>query len=259
MNSTTWSWRVIAVLAAGLLPVGAEDAPRETVRYLRPAADTFVTECEFHITRNEAGWTITSRTYRGPVQMEVETRYDAEDRPTAARAVLTTRGMTRSVTVQVNHGKATVQREGQQSAEFDAPKGTIITSAPDWSDVFLLCRRYDRQRQGRQEYPALWIHPTQPPQRLTFSIERQGTDLIERDGKAIELDRYLIRIRNNSSYAAWADAQGRMVRLIPLPLNDAAPGLTLEGYEKPAAGLRPPSISPSALHLPISIAYTSFM
>jgi hypothetical protein len=48
----------------------------------------------------------------------------------------------------------------------------------------------------------------------------------------------MIRIRNNSGYAAWADAQGRMVRLIPLPGKDAAAGLTLEGFEKAAAGLR---------------------
>jgi hypothetical protein len=171
--------------------------------------------------------------------MEVVTRYDAEDRPIAAKAVLTTRGIAQSATVEVKDGKATVRREGQESREFDAPKGTIITSAPDWSDVFLLCRRYDRQRKGKQEFPALWIHPTELPQRLTFSIEWQGTDQIERDDTKIELGRYAIRIRNNSAYVAWADAQGRMVRLIPLPLKETAPSLTQEGFEKTAAELRP--------------------
>jgi hypothetical protein len=105
--------------------------------------------------------------------------------------------------------------------------------------VFLLCRRYERPRKGKQEFPALWIHPTQPPQLLTFSIEWQGTDSIEHDGKKIELNRFAIRIRNNSAYVAWADAQGRLVRLIPLPLPKGAAGLTREGFEKSAAGLRP--------------------
>jgi hypothetical protein len=172
--------------------------------------------------------------------MEVETRYDDEDRPISARIALTTDGATKTATVQVKDGKATIRRDGQEPIEFDAPKGTIITSAPDWTDVFLLCRRYDRKRQGKQEFPALWVHPTQPPQRLTFTIERQGSDVIEHDGKKVELGRYAIRIRNNSSYLAWADAEGRMVRLIALPHKDARAGLTLEGYEKAAAGLRPP-------------------
>src|SRR5262249_6644462 len=79
-------------------------------------------------------------------------------------------------------------------------------------------------------------HPTQAPQRLTFSIEWQGADRIERDGAQAELGRYAIRIRNGSAYVAWADAQGRLVRLIPLPLQGAAPGLTRGGCEKAAAG-----------------------
>src|SRR5439155_18146909 len=94
MSGKLWLGWVIALPPAGFLPVRAEDAPRETVRYVRPAAQGFTTECRFLITRHEAGWTLTSWTDRGEVRMEVETRYDAEDRPTAARAALTTRGMT---------------------------------------------------------------------------------------------------------------------------------------------------------------------
>jgi hypothetical protein len=230
--------RGLAVLATGFVLVCAEEPKRETVRYVRPVADRFETECRFTVTRLDAGWTITSTTDSSAGQMEVEARYDAEDRLTGAKAVLTKGGMAKTVSVQVKEGKATVKREGQEPQELDAPKGTLVTSAPDWTDIFLLCRRCDRQKKGKQEFPALWIHPTQPALRLTFSIESQGTDLIERDGKKTELDRYLIRIRNNSPYAAWADAQGRLIRLIPLPMKDSAPGLTLEGWEKAAAGLR---------------------
>ena len=238
MQRNKWPCCVVVVLAVG--PVSSRaDAPRETVRYVRPAVNKFETECTFVLTRQETGWTITSTTERGAVKMEVETRYDAADRPTAARSVLTTDGKTQTATVQVKDGKATIRREGHEPAEFDAPQGTIVTSAPDWTDVFLLCRRYDRQRKGKQEFPALWIHPTQAPRRLTFAIEWQGTNPIEHDGKKTALDRFAIRIRNDSAYMAWTDAQGRMVRLIPLPYKESAPGLTLAGYEKSTAGLLP--------------------
>jgi hypothetical protein len=167
----------------------------------------------------------------------VEARYDATDRLTAARAALTTAGTTATVTVQVKGGKARVVRQGQKPAEFDVPRGTIVTSAPDWSDVFLLCRRYDRGRKGKQEYPGLWIHPTRPPQRLTFSIEWQRADTIRHAGKDLALGRYRIRIRNNNAYVAWADGQGRLIRLLPLPHKEKAAGMTLAGYEPSAARL----------------------
>lgn len=239
MSHMQWHGAIIALLAFGLVPIRGGDAPSETMRYVRSSGDKFVTECKFLIARQESGWTITSSTDRGTLQMEVETRYDAMDRPTAARAVVTILGKTSTVNVKFKDGKATVERAGLAPVEFDAPRGTIVTSAPDWSDVFLLCRRYDRQRKGKQEFPALWIHPTDAPQRLTFSIELQGADMVVHYGNKVELGRYMIRIRKNSGYLAWADAQGRMVRLIPLPAKDTATGLTLEGYEKSASGLRP--------------------
>jgi hypothetical protein len=240
MSGGIGRWAVLGLMAAGLSPARGEEAPKETVRYVRPAKGGFATECTFVIARDGKGWTITSRTDRGAVEMQVEARYDAEDRLTSARAALTGDGKTTTATVTLKGDKATVTRQGQQPQQFDVPKGTIVTSAPDWTDVFLLCRRCDPGRKGKQEFPALWIHPTQPAQRLTFSIERQGTDVTEHDGKKQELGRYRIHIRNNSAYAAWTDARGRMVRLIPLPAKGTTAGLTLEGYEKSAAGLRPP-------------------
>jgi hypothetical protein len=220
-------------------PAAGQEAGREEMRYTRPAGAKTATECTFRITRQGAGWTITSRTDRGDAKMEVESRYDAEDRLTAASATLTWRGAAKAATVQVKDGTATVRREGKEAAECDVPRGTIVTSAPDWSDVFLLCRRYDRGRKGKQDFPALWIHPTQPPRRMTFSIEWQGADTIRHAEKELPLSRYVIHIRNNSAYAAWADSRGRLIRLIPLPRKGTAPGMTLEGYERSAAALRP--------------------
>src|SRR5262249_40987959 len=111
MSTSSWTrWAVVA-LAAGCAPAWGEDQPPEAARYVRPAADGFATECQFQITRGESGWTITSRTDRGDVRMDVETRYDAENRPVGAKAVLKTRDSTRTVTVQVDGGRATVRRD----------------------------------------------------------------------------------------------------------------------------------------------------
>jgi hypothetical protein len=227
-----------ALLLCVFQPLRAESTP-ETARYLRPAGESFVTECTFSITKTMAGWSVTSRTERGKTVMEVEARYAGDDRLLGASATLTSDGKIKSTTVEVKEGKATVKREGEKALEFDVPAGTIVTSAPDWTDVFLLCRRYDRDKKGKQEFPALWIHPTQPPRRLTFSIERQGSDAIAVEGRKIELDRYLIRIRGNSGYVAWADSQGKMIRLVPLPFKVSASGMTLQGFEKTARGLKP--------------------
>src|SRR5262249_10782278 len=147
-------------------------------------------------------------------KMEVVAQYDARDRLIKASAVLTVGKATKSATVNVADGKATVKRDGAHPQQFDVPPGVIVTSAPDWTDVFLLCQRFDRAGKEKQEFPALWIHPTQPAQRLTFAIERQGTDTIDHAAKKLELTRFQIAIRGGSRYAAWADSQGKMVRLI---------------------------------------------
>jgi hypothetical protein len=229
----------LAFLAVSVGSATQDDTRRETVRYLRPVGDRFETECLFVIKRNDSGWTITSATDRGTLRMEVVSRYDPEDRLLSGSTVLKDRRTVQTATVAVKDGKATIRRPGKKAQEFDAPRGTIVTSAPDWSDIFLLCRRYDLQKKGKQEFPALWIHPGQPAQRLTFAIEWQGTDAIQRGGRKHVLSRFHIRIRNNSAYVAWADDQGKLVRLIPLPLGKLPSGLSLEGWEKAASELRP--------------------
>ena len=227
-------WGIIALIVTAT--VRGQDPSPERIRYLRPVGDKFATECDFVISRDADGWNILSRTGR----MEVEARYDKEDRLTSAKATLSDGKSTKVATVKIKDGRATVERAGAEPSTFDVPKGTIVTSAPDWSDVFLLCRRYDRAKKGKQEFPALWIHPEKPARRLTFSIEPQGIDPLKHDGIKIELTRYLIKIRDGSAYASWADGDGRMIRLIPLPVKNTAFGMTLEGYEKSEAGLTPP-------------------
>lgn len=225
----------------GPLAAASDSADKtETARYLRPAGKTFATECDFTQKRGEGGWSIESVTRRGATTLTVSARYDAKDALTAARVILDSKGAKQTALVRVANGKATVHRDGKPPQTFDVPAGVIITSAPDWTDTFLLCRRYDRARGGRQEFAGLWVHPTEPCRRLTFRIERHGAATIEHAGKTVRLDHCTIELRGGSRYAAWADAEGRMIRLVPLPVQKgAANGIVREGYEKSAAGLRP--------------------
>jgi hypothetical protein len=223
-------------LLLSLLP--AADPPGESVRYLRPSGKEFVFECEFTLRKTKEGSSIESTTVRAKTRLTVSARFDDRDRLTAAEAMLVTGDQKKSATVTVSDGKATVQRPGQKPQEFEVPPGVIVTSAPDWTDTFLLCRRYDRTKGGKQSFPGLWIHPEQAAQRLTFAIERTGEDKVEHAGKELRLGQYTIWLRGNSRYAAWADDAGRMIKLLPLPAKEGATNwLVFEGYEK-SAGVR---------------------
>jgi hypothetical protein len=191
--------------------------------------------------RQNNGWNIESATKRGNLSLTVTARYDKDNRLTGASAVLTRPNEKSAVTVDIVDGKARVKRPEKPAQELDAPQGVIITSAPDWTDALLLCRRYDRAKGGKQEFAALWIHPEQEAQRLTLSIERLGSDQIEHEGQKLELSRFAIRLRGNSLYTAWADAKGRMIKLIPGPATaNKAPEyeLVLDSFEKSATTLR---------------------
>lgn len=212
----------------------------ERVRYLRPSGKEFVPECEFMLRRTTAGSCVESMTGRGKTRLTLSSQYDERDRLTAAEATLVHDGMKKIVTVTASAGKATVRRAGQKAEEFEVPPNIIVTSAPDWTDAFLLCRRCDRTKDGKQSFPGLWIHPDQAARRLTFAIERTGEDSVEHAGKRLKLGRFTIWLRGDSRYAAWADETGRMIKLVPLPyMKGSSNGLVLDGFERSTLDLRP--------------------
>ena len=163
--------------AVKVVPQG-KDKPKKpnanNMRYLRPAGKEFVTECTFTLTRTKLGASIESLTERGKTKMLVKSSHDDQDRLVTAEATLTLDGIKKTVMVVVTDATAKVRRSGLPDQEFDVPKGVIVTSAPDWTDVFLLCQRYHRLKAGKQSFSGLWIHPEQASQRLTFAIERLG-------------------------------------------------------------------------------------
>jgi hypothetical protein len=217
-------------------PSAAQPLPAGKLRYLHPAGDGWANECLFTIAKRDNGWSIASVTERGQVRLTLETSYGSKD--ILAASVLTLRnGDKESIAITTaKDGVARVQLPEQPVKKLDVPSGVIVTSAPDWTDTLLLCARYDHAAGGKQSFLALWYHPEQPVQLLKLSIERNGYDTIQRDGKDVKLARFTIQLRGNSQYAAWATMDGTMVRLIPLPAKGKQrSGLILEGYEKSSA------------------------
>jgi hypothetical protein len=239
-------------LTLAILARPANDLPRtlsgepakdvvETARYVRPSDRAFVPESEITVKKSRIGLSVESVTERGNSKLTVSSRYDDRGRLTATKATVVNgdKKGALSLSVTVVAGKATIRRDGQPAQEVDIAADAIVTSAPDWADAFLLCRRYDRKTGGKQSFPGLWIHPEHATQLPKFAIERTGLDTIDHAGKELKLDRYTIWLRGNSTYAAWGDDQGKLIKLVPLPYKEGAGnGIVLAGYEKEASGLR---------------------
>ena len=233
-------WLSALIVFLGSASIGGEKNAPEKVRYLRPTSSGTVTECTFTIQRGPEGWSIQSITERGKGRLALTAAYNRANHLTSADVSWIVDGKSKKAKVSVAGDKARIQPEGKEAQEFAVPPGVIVTSAPDWTDTFLLCRRYDRQKAGKQSFPGLWIHPLQDSQLLMFRIERTGSDTIEHAGKKLVLDRFLIHLRNNSKYAAWADEKGLMIKLHALPFRAGVDMLVLEGFEKSTAKLRVP-------------------
>lgn len=216
-------------LACCLLPA-AEPEQTNTLRYLRPAGDKFAEESLVLTAAHRNGTIYISRTDRGAEKMTLSLFFDKEGRLTTAQALQETAAGTKDARLEFDGAQAHLKR-GDKTESFQVAGDPIVTTAPDWSDIFQLVRRYDKNKQGRQEFPGLWIHPVKPMLRLTFAIERIGGDTIKVGGQPVMLDRYRIRLRSGE-YLAWADATGRVYKLTP-------PGIVLEGHEEATRALVP--------------------
>lgn len=212
--------------------VSAQPLAPGKLRYLRPTGDGWTTECVFTIAKKKDGWSIASVTERGPLKLTLETSYRAKDALDSSVLRLQN-GDKKSTAVAavVNEGVARVQLPEQPLKMVDVRPSVIVTSAPDWTDALLLCARYDQTAGGKQTFPALWYHPEQGVQVLKLHIERQGHDMIQHGDKKIKLTQFAIHLRGNSAYAAWATADGTLVRLIPLPATEKRSGLILDTLE----------------------------
>lgn len=228
-----------AIGCAVCLMVPQENSPAgeqtETARFLRPSGAEWVFESEIQLRQTKNGMVVKSVTGRDKSKLELVARFDRATRLLEAE-VTTQRGDEKqSASVAVTEGKARVTRHDGNVKELDCPGGVIVTSAPDWTDAFVMLRRYDRTRGDKQEFPGLWIHPVQEPLRPTFSLTRLGADTVEREGMPQSLDRFRVVLRGGSRYIGWSDAHGKLIRLAPE--NAPRQGIVLEGWEKTAGTL----------------------
>lgn len=218
---------------AGLIV--ADVAPEETLRYLRRARDKYVPESLIITGTKGKIKTYTSVTDRGSEKLTLTVRF-ADGKLTSA-VVVQQQGAQKNTASLTRAGRSAKLQRGENAEELkDVGSDSIVTSAPDWSDIFLLVERYDAARAGKQEYPGLWIHPIKPTLRLRFSVERVGKDTLRSRDKALDLDRYRVRLRSGD-YIVWADSRRRVIKLVPAGLPMAE--VVLEGFEESARILRP--------------------
>jgi hypothetical protein len=202
------------------------------MKYVKAAGETFQLETEIRLQDDADGSSVTSETHRGRLTLAITARYDREHRLRDAQVTVDHGGQKSAARVTVDNGHARVHRDGQSPAEFDCPAGVIVTSAPDWTDAFLAVRRYDPGGTKTQQFQGLWIHPTQPPQRLVFKVTRLGEVVAARQGEMVRLTRVEIVLRGGSKYIGYKEPGGELVRLAPA--GNPRQAILLAGWEQVA-------------------------
>jgi hypothetical protein len=217
MSPTVWT-----LLGCGLLTAADADKPA-ALRYVRPEGDKFVLESEVTATTSPQGTVYVSRLRATP-----------GGKVLSAEAVLQQGRDRRTAQLNLEGPMPRLKREGV--TEFvKAPRDPVVTTAPDWSDVFQLVRRYDADKGGRQEFSGLWFHPSQPLTTPTFTIERLGGDTVTVNDRPVELSRYKVQLRSGD-YLVWARPDGVVCRLAaqrPRPVP-----VVLQGYEEATRDLK---------------------
>lgn len=215
----------LLVLAAALTADADKPAP---LRYLRPGKDRLVLESEVSRIATADGSNYVSLTDRGSEKMTLRVKHDRAGKVVSAEVIHEIAKEKQSAVLTVEKDRAQLRR-GDKTEEIAKADNVIVTTAPDWTDIFELVRRYDAAKGGKQEFAGLWIHPTRPTQHLPFTVEKAGEDSVRHRDRPLALDRYRIRLRSGD-YLVWADAARRVVRLIPA--GRPAAFVVLDGYEE---------------------------
>jgi hypothetical protein len=223
---------LVAGMLCGLLACAADDTVK--LRYVRPAKGKFVLESEVKEVAGKDGRTYTSLTDRGGEKMTLTLRFDVKGTLLDAGAVQETAKGKQTVTVAFKEKEAVLTRQGK-TERLKVTADVVVTTAPDWSDIFQVIRRYDQGKGGKQKFAGLWIHPVKDTRELTFTVEPGKEDTIVVEGKKVTLRRYRVVLRSGA-YAVWADKAGRVYLLMPPGKPGAA--VILEGYEKATGELR---------------------
>lgn len=214
--------------------VAGDAGKTTTLRYLTPAGGKYVPEGEVITTAGEDGSTFVWRTGRAAETLTLTVRFDKDGRATRAEALLETSKVRKAAVLSfLDKGTATVKRGGITDYLMAGGDGFVVTN-PDWTAVFPLVRRYDAKKGGKQELAGYWFHPVEAFRPVKYVIDRTGTAAVTVNGKALQLDRYQLQLRDGG-YLVWADADGRVCKI--LPEGKGAP-VYLDGLEEVAKDLK---------------------
>jgi hypothetical protein len=219
------------VAGCALLPAADADKP-VTLRYVRPDMGKFVTAAEVTTASGDDGTVVTTRA-QPPEKMTITLRYDRAGKLTSAEAVQDRKGVTLTLG---EKGAGIMKRGGITDILKDLPDKPVVAAGPDWTDALQVVRRYDAAKAGKQEFGGMSIDPVQGFAKQTFTAERQAADTVTVKDKEQKLDRFRLKLRGGD-YTAWADAEGRVVRV--QRLAPKAVPLVLDGFEDATRGLKP--------------------
>jgi hypothetical protein len=205
------------------------------LEYVRPAGDQFVLESSVRFQKTADGFLFQSVTHRPKEKMTLKVRGGPRHLLQAAELEQQTAAGKHNATAIFNKKTAVVKRPGQKDQQLTLAAAPVLaTTAPDWSDILLVLRRYDHKQGGKQQFAALWFHPVKPPRGLTVAVEELGKDTITAGDKKLTLGRFRVQLRSGA-YLVWADGQGKVFKLMPPGQPQGA--VILKGQEKSTAGL----------------------
>jgi hypothetical protein len=222
-------WMLLSGCA--LAPAAEPEPPSKPLRYVRLEKDKWVTESEVSTTKSGDVTVLVSKTERPEEKMTLTLRFDKAGHVTTAEAIQEKgeKGAVKKTALLKLNEKNSEFKQGGVTDFLEMPSNPVVTTAPDWCDVFQLLRRYDANKGGRQEFTGIWIHPVQPLQNVTFAIQKVGGDSVDLSDKRVKLDRYKVQL-HSGEYLVWADSSGLAVKI--LPLEAKASPVVLEGYEE---------------------------
>lgn len=220
------------VAGCALLPAAEPEKPA-ALHYVRPEMGKYVATADVTVTRGEDGTVVTLRA-AAPDKMTVTLRLGKSGHATGAEVV---RGKGKGATLTLGEkGTGILKRGGITDFLKDLPANPIVVAGPDWTDVLAVLRRYDAAKGGKQQFAGVSIDPTQGFEKRTFTAERQAADTVTVKDKEMKLNRFRLKVRGGD-YTAWADGEGRVVRVQGLAPKSVP--VILEGFEDATRGLKP--------------------
>jgi hypothetical protein len=238
---------LVLICGCGIFDPQADKNDQQTLRYVRRSGEKFVAESTVELQKRDRQTVLKSVTTRPPAPprsrhqigspgttLTLTAEFSEQAQLVEAEVTVETNASRSSARVVVKDQIAEITRADGSRSELECPRGVIVTAAPDWTDAVSMVQRYDRVRKGKQDFPGLWVHPTQEPLRLRFAITHLARDAVERQGQTTHLDRFLIELRGGSRYIGWGDERGRLLRLHPE--GQPKGGIWLEGWEHSHGG-----------------------